>query len=343
MNPSVLPGVFTQPRRLVDLQGRSFNEPMLGSWYNLETGRVVKNPRSDRPYVTISDPRVLGHQSSVDQFLINNRLPPRPKPHELLRNINQRLGFVQPLTVAPQNNVVEKVRRPLPLPPQPTTFEWTTKLSQQTVTRPSSPLRQATGAYQGGLCTPGGSGVYQLQTNDIEAIPNEILSSLCNFKLVNLRVKAKVIYVVDGDTVDLAFFLPFEHLTRTHLEGRGLNRRPVQPALTFGHGTNAQSGMVVRYRCRLNGIDAAESKTQQGQLATRLMREKFTSLNNIVYIVGSAMDLYGRLLVDLYEDPGYQRNFTRYLIGIVDPVLGRIAEAYEGGTKSEYMKNLPTV
>ena len=344
-------------RRFINLQGQSFIEPAAGQWYNLETGRTVRIPRHTAPFITINDPRVTGHSATVDRFLTMNTLPSRP----VVDTSSRLLPVTSPVRLLPRSPMpiqVTSPQRPQPLSPLPPVILSRPSVYGRPLPTPPIPPRQPIGPYQGGLCSVGGSGTYHLRTSDVADIPDEIIQSLCNFTLINLRVKAKVVYVVDGDTVDLAFFLPFQHLTRSHLVGRGLNKRPMQPALTyrpdpdnrlFTNGERSDpkgersDGMVVRYRCRLNGIDAAEKETQQGQLAKRLMTEKFQSLGNTIYIIGSTMDLYGRLLVDLFEDAQYQRNFTRYLLNVNDPVLGRIAEPYEGGTKSQYMKNLPVI
>ena len=192
-------------------------------------------------------------------------------------------------------------------------------------------------AFTRGLCTPGGSALFRLETTDIEEVPKSALETLCNFTMIGLRVKANVMDIIDADTIDVVFFLPTKFLTQSHLQGRGKNIRVVQTGLVF----EEDRGFVVRYRCRLNGIDAAEKNTLQGKKATELTREKYGSLNNIIYILTTGMDKYGRLLIEAYEDSSYQVGLNRFLVGYTDPELGVLVEPYSGGTKSEYMKCLP--
>lgn len=334
----------TNPTIYIDLFGRTFENPPLGKWYNLQTGKLVS--KGQKGSIIIHQPRVMGPEAMIDQFLVRNQLPPRKTLLQQIQGlkVNQE-SFTKP-TQPPIGTASGAVPQLVPIPKSPPRFGGPPQIvAPEAKRRPLAgdpgykwvPQPQQEAAFPGGFCTPGGTALYRLQTTDIESIPVDVLDTLCNFTLLGLRVKARVLDVIDGDTIDIAFFLPTTFLTQSHLQGRGKDVRVVQAGLVF----EGDRGFVVRYRCRLNGIDAAEKETAQGQKATQLTREKYASLGNIIYVLTTGMDKYGRLLIEAYEDPQYQRGLNRFLIGYQDPILGVLAVAYGGGTKSEYMKQLP--
>lgn len=192
-----------------------------------------------------------------------------------------------------------------------------------------------------------GSAIFAPNTEDIEKVPEAYLNNLCNFNLIGLRTKGKITYVVDGDTVDICFHvkLSFLYGQRPNLdepEGKRQqisivhSSKPTSPKIT-------DSGLFIKMRARLAGVDSAEKNTTQGIRAKEIMTALYAKNNNTVYIDCQEFDKYGRILVDLYSDPGYRNYLNYYLIKNPDPVLGVLATNYGGGTKSEYMKNLPVI
>lgn len=169
---------------------------------------------------------------------------------------------------------------------------------------------------------------------EIAKISNEILDKISVFSLSGIEGEAKIIRVIDGDTVEVALFVQLEDLCKARPVGK--KKLLQSPIFTL----NREAIFLTKVKCRLNGIDTAEKNTAQGKKAKELMELQYTSLNNIVYLVASGFDKYGRLLVDLYTNSKKMVLINNHLINYVDPHLGKLAEPYFGGTKSEYMKRL---
>jgi hypothetical protein len=192
-----------------------------------------------------------------------------------------------------------------------------------------------------------GSVVFAPNIEDIEKVPESYLQNLCYFNLIGLQTKGKIVEIIDADTVDICFHLKLSFLynPRPNLDEPEGKKQQIS-LITSSKPTSpkiADSGLFIKMRARLANIDAAEHQSLQGILATQKMTQLFATTKNIVYIQCQEFDKYGRILVDLYSDPNYKNYLNYYLIQNPDPVLGVLAEKYSGKTKSDYMKNLPTV
>ena len=198
------------------------------------------------------------------------------------------------------------------------------------------------------VCEYGSAGSIFVLTpdiRDVEQLPDHVIASMCPFHLGGLRGKGKVSSVTDGDTVSIVIYVPMQDLSKKILakKGRGSNTH-YEPQYQAISGHKESTGFFTVITVRLLGVDTAEKNTIQGQVAKRIMIDKYRSLNNIVYYdLSFERDKYGRLLATLYEDPAYKVSLNEYILNAKsDPSLGPIAFAYDGGTKSDYMKQLPT-
>jgi len=199
---------------------------------------------------------------------------------------------------------------------------------------------------------------YSKHINQIENIPDLYLNQISHFNLVGLRTMGKIVNIIDADTIDLVIYVPLEFLIipkftiqkYTQKSGYKQDEKSdfIQSNLNNITLIKIQKtklkqikglGFYMKFRCRLNNIDSAESSTLQGKLATQLMVEKYKSLNNIVYVDCFDFDKYGRLLVDLYEDSSYNKYLNYHLIDYKSN-LGILVVKYDGKTKSDYMKKL---
>lgn len=106
------------------------------------------------------------------------------------------------------------------------------------------------------------------------------------FSLNGLNVWAKVVKVYDGDTVTLVFFV---------------NDKPF------------------KFRCRLNGIDCAEKKSEDEAEVIHANRaiERLNEMidNDLIYVKCKRFDKYGRVLVDLFDCDDSEFSFNDLLIG----------------------------
>lgn len=163
-------------------------------------------------------------------------------------------------------------------------------------------------------------------TNDIEQLSDEDLNWLNEFRLFGLMTKAKVVSVVDADTLTLAFYLPLSFLTRMRTTG--------SQKCCYALTNNDHSGFFTQMRARLFGIDEAEIHTDKGKTAKQVLIDKLRTLNHVVYVRFLDFDKYGRVLVMLYEDSNYQRDINTYLKTYHDPIVGAIGTTYYGKTKT---------
>jgi endonuclease YncB( thermonuclease family) len=150
-------------------------------------------------------------------------------------------------------------------------------------------------------------------------------NDLVRFNLFGITTFAKVIEIYDGDTFDLAILIPTDQLCQT--------RKTSKTKSGICLITNNWSPMVMRFKCRLDGLDAREKKDTKG-LEAKEMFSKFIE-NKIIKCNLMGYDKYGRLLVQIYSDSvGIQTHFVylnEYLLQRSDLFL-----PYDGKTKLEF-------
>jgi micrococcal nuclease len=115
--------------------------------------------------------------------------------------------------------------------------------------------------------------------------------------------RAKLIRVVDGDTVDLEIDLGFS--------------------------------MTCRDRFRLNGIDTPERGKPGYEAAKCRLREFLeccSTIENILVVTEKAKEKYGRYLADIYVTPISQECLVHVNRALVEEGL---AKPYDGGHKDE--------
>jgi hypothetical protein len=139
-----------------------------------------------------------------------------------------------------------------------------------------------------------------------------------------------VVNIIDGDTLKLIIYRRPEDLgDLSRLKLTKKQRKQTVPVL---------------YTCRINGIDAAEKNTPQGQMAKRLLEEKLKVQRvNLWVTVFPQKEKYGRTLISLHADATTSKCIYDDLIGTPFGDLGILIERYDGGKKSDYMKQLPTI
>lgn len=161
-------------------------------------------------------------------------------------------------------------------------------------------------------------------SDDIALVPDEHLLRLREFSLRGLYLKARVIDVIDGDTVSLAVYVPFESLSQLHIE-RG-NARSCA-ALPF----RSNYGFVIRLRCRLYGIDTAEKKTAKGVAIRERLIKIFLRTDNIIYAQFFDLDKYGRHLVNLFSYLRAKQSINEELL-----TYKGMTNVYHGGKKEGF-------
>jgi len=286
-----------------NLQGQTFEEPEPGSWYNLATKRKITKSRDG--YILYANPRVAGTSDMIDQFLSLNNLqtkrPAGPRSEYTPRTIETPNFYGIPIP--------KFFQRPASPPPL------------KKLEAPSCPLQKA------------GTTLYRPETTEIEKVPLEELEALCEFNLTGLHVKARVLHIVDGDTLDLAFYIPLAYLATPRYQGKKLVRSILVP--------KEEAGFFTRMRVRLSEIDTAEKNTTKGQLAKRLLERRIAALNGFVYAHFIKFEKYGRLLADVFADKEETVNLKSELLGFRHPVLGPVAVPYFGAKKEVWPTTPP--
>lgn len=298
-----------------NLEGKVFVEPEFGTWYNLGSGRkITKKPVGAPDYILNEYPRIAGTAEMINRFW------------EIQERVHQSYQGFTILPVKPVTPVLPPVSVSSP----------TTMVGRPSTTmtvQVSSPMAPTTMTGRPSTCpmNTAGTTLYYPTSTDVEDIPRDHLDQMCEFTLAGLQLKAKVLHVVDGDTLDLAFFVPMPYLNapRQETPTRSRTFRTVRSAIGFAE----DRGFFTRMRVRLAEIDTAEKKTNKGRIAKRLLENRLIRLNGIVYANFLKFEKYGRLLADIFEDEARTRNITQPLLEYRHPMLGAVAVPYHGGTK----------
>jgi endonuclease YncB( thermonuclease family) len=120
----------------------------------------------------------------------------------------------------------------------------------------------------------------------------EYYDKIARFNLNGIQTFGKVVSVYDGDTFDMSFVVPIQQLTKE----RQLSKRT--KGVCFVCNGSQESSILMRMKCRLDGIDARELKSEGGQKAKEIL-ENFVVGKFLRVQIGN-YDKYGRLLIQVY-------------------------------------------
>lgn len=182
---------------------------------------------------------------------------------------------------------------------------------------------------------------YIPQSEDVESVPDHVLENMSTFSFEGMCGRARVQRVCDGDTLVLLVSIDLGAMAQGYnvMKGRQSKKHLERKYSVLVNGKGVPFFTLLKVR--LLGVDTAEHGTEQGDLATKLMIERYKELNNIVFYKLFGNDKYGRQLAELYADPEYTILLNDYLKNKQFGDAGVVALSYDGGKKSDYMKNLP--
>lgn len=140
-------------------------------------------------------------------------------------------------------------------------------------------------------------------------------------KLEAGRRPARVVRVIDGDTVELLIRYKLAEITSIHSSKW---RAPTKY-------------LWITKTCRLYGIDAAEKTTEQGKFARALLDRKLRSLTQLWVKIAKDNDKYGRTLVELYETETAGQTIYSEWVGAVFDGVGVVCVPYDGGKKTAWL------
>lgn len=327
------------------------------TYYSFATGKMVKGrPASGRHAlaVTQSGPYVYGNEEEIKAFRAENpKLEPQglaaafvamatPSP-PIEAMVEEKK--VAPAPVAPEGRVARFFKglfgpaappAPPPVAPQPSFFASLYARLFGPAAPPAPPPPVALPAPVGPYRPDG-------KVTEVDDVPPEAIAHLGDFNFKGLNGRGKVIDIIDGDTMRILVYIPIGTLAEKGTPtGRGKN-----PPLKYPLATSIrEGGFFAVFKVRLLGLDTAEKNTRPGQVAKELTIQRYHEINNIVYYVFEGFDKYGRLLATFYADSARTDNLNKFLVDRefdVDGTPSVVAQYYDGGTKSDYMKNLPTV
>jgi endonuclease YncB( thermonuclease family) len=143
---------------------------------------------------------------------------------------------------------------------------------------------------------------------------------LSRFTLYGIETFGKVVSIHDGDTFDMCLIVPLKQLTTE----RPINKRKKGICL-FCDQTDSR--IVMRMRCRLDGIDARELKDKRGQKAKEILESHIQG--KILRCRLGMNDKYGRILITLFvSHDGKEIVLNEHLQQHQEYFI-----AYDGGTK----------
>lgn len=179
--------------------------------------------------------------------------------------------------------------------------------------------------------------VWKKPEHDVSSLSMEQKLSLRPFVL-DFSGKGEVIRVIDGDTFDIIVFVSLKDIEKEIKTGR--KRESKKCGISRGNG-----GYFALMRCRLYGVDAAEKDTHHGQFAKEKITSRFMSFGNVVYFVMKNVhpspDARGRQLMELFSDENFTDSYSKFLLDLRFTDGSKVALPYDGGTKDNYLKNLP--
>jgi hypothetical protein len=299
---------MTQHLKKYIFAGKTFEESTVGKYYNLNTHRFIsKAPKnSGQDFYLLQSPRIAGYSNQIVEFFNTNHLA---VPEEFIApQVEQKV----PVKVDPLSLTGSIAKAIASIPPLGTLMPIITSI----------------------ICKKTGSVILSDSSTKVEEISYGELDTLCNFSFNGLTTKARMMYLVDGDTFDLAFFCPLDIFTRKLTEGKKQGPRAI-----LNTNTN-EAGMFVKRRCRLYGLDAAEHNTVRGPIATQLFKDYTLKDGNekewYVYIQCFGDDKYGRLLVKIYEDPQFSKPLEDKLLAYQHSDYGAVYNSYYGKTKQTF-------
>jgi len=277
-----------------NLDSKSFTERS-DRWYNLSTKRFVKNPPKDETICwSLKQVRVLGTKSQVKTFW--------------------KVNSTQLETVCSGKSCSQELFQP---------FRDVTYMSEQASSR-SSDL----------ILGPASKMLPLPKNTDVEGLSTEQLDNLTGLHFGGLFLKARVVDVIDGDTIKVVVFFPLNELGSC----RKINRK-LQVSAYPAH-SKKNSGFFTLLSIRTYGYDAVEKDQPAGQLAKQLFQEKLESLNNVIWcqFIDPSInkDKYDRHLAVLYEDQNKTRLLNDYLLKKQTEVKTVLVNPYLGGTKEKF-------
>jgi endonuclease YncB( thermonuclease family) len=144
-----------------------------------------------------------------------------------------------------------------------------------------------------------------MKSNDHKLL--EHAENIQRFTLYDIVTYGKVISVYDGDTFDMSFIVPLKLMTTE----RHISKR--KKGICLVCEGNYESSILMRMKCRMEGINAPELNTSEGVVAKEDLCKILN--NRTVKCRLGGYDKYGRVLVTiLEEDEALMKHLEKHIL-----------------------------
>lgn len=222
---------------------------------------------------------------------------------------------------------------------------------------PSASYKPLSGEWDG---TPGreiGTGLKSPIARMLISMTNDQVLSLKETIIQDYVCLARIINVVDGDTADVAIFIPLSFFTTTNEKGevklvskevrtrrkKGEPKRHLTDVDIPNSWITDKKGIIARTRLRFLEIDAAEKNTKQG-LSAREEVKKWAEEHGWFAIVRFVdKEKFGRNLAVIYPPSeaksgtlSFKDSLNNHILTYKDKTLGTVAHAYGGERRQQW-------
>jgi endonuclease YncB( thermonuclease family) len=146
----------------------------------------------------------------------------------------------------------------------------------------------------------------------------EDAEKLERFTLYGISTQGKILSVYDGDTFDICFKVPIQQLTQE----RQLSKTKRGICVICD---DPSSSLMMRMKCRLEGVDARELKSEGGKKAKEILEGYI--LQKILRCELGGIDKYGRQLIRIFVD---EKDLAVHLTELYPEYFC----SYDGGAKT---------
>ena len=154
--------------------------------------------------------------------------------------------------------------------------------------------------------------IYQLLHQDL---------NIERFTLYGIQTFGKVISLYDGDTFDIVFAVPISSFTKE----RPISKSKKGVCMIC---PSPDTPIIMRMKCRLDGIDARELKSEGGKEAKSILEGYL--LNKILRCEFKGQDKYGRQLIRIFVTINYKEiDLSEHL-----KIYSQYFCYYDGGKKT---------
>ena len=152
------------------------------------------------------------------------------------------------------------------------------------------------------------------------------------FSLDGKSMWGKVVYIYDGDTVHIVFEINNE-LVKFNCRLSGIDSPEIAPK-NISDVKLKKEEEISAIKCRNYLISRVLLIPFEKEIMTKNeVKELCAKSSHLIWVKCHEFDKYGRLLVELYDDPSSIKSFNQ------DMIEKKYAVGYDGGTKKKFIES----